>query len=141
MTILNERILKLMSPADRAKLGKAGLLASEAEAKRVYKSEAELQGDIRQYLNLHEIEYINPPMNKKSGLPIGWPDFSLSYRGVAILIECKVEGEKPKPHQREMIEKLGNKKNAWVVIVAYSLAEVQHLMRAIDKIIDAAPKL
>lgn len=132
--ILNERILRLMSPADRAKLGKAGITAAEAAEKCALKDESELQSLIRQYLRLNGVEFINPDMRKKSQLPAGWPDFTFCYRGVPVGAECKIEGEKPRQEQSERLEKM--QRNGWVTMVVYSVADIQQLMRSVDTLID-----
>lgn len=101
--------------------------------------ERKLQSDIRNYLTLHGIEFINPPMNKRSSLPPGWCDFSLAYRGVPVAIEAKTEVGKLEPEQAALHPKLA--KAGWRVIVARSVADVQALFRAIDEEISPTIKL
>lgn len=94
------------------------------------RDEGVLQKEINSYLRLHGLEYICPPMHKRSMLPKAWPDHTTCYRGVAVAIESKVWGEKPRPDQAERHEAM--RKSGWTVIVAYSVADVQKLFREID---------
>lgn len=101
-----------------------------ARDKAMKREEGKLQSEINSYLRLHGLEYICPPMHKRSMLPSGWPDHTTAYRGIAIGIESKAFGEKPDPHQSKRHEAM--MKAGWRVIVAYSVADVQALFRSID---------
>jgi hypothetical protein len=130
---LPDHMLRLMSPEARRKEfpGVAGMTSDEVREHVKVKDERELQRMISDYLRLHQIAFINPPMNKKSTLPEGWPDFTFAYRSHPIAVECKVWGEKPRPSQITTMDRM--RENGWVVLVAYKLADVQELMRTIDR--------
>lgn len=98
------------------------------------KAEKTIQGEIAQYLRLHEIQYIKPDMRKKSPLPKGWPDLTFAYRGVPLALEAKILGEKPREDQAEMHEKL--RANGWRVETINGVADIQRIMREIDIIHD-----
>lgn len=133
---LPPNITRLMSDDQRKPFGKAAWTQQQCDEKQIKEAERTLQSEICAYLGLHTIEYINPPMNRKSSLPSGWPDFTFAYLprgakvGIPIGVECKVFGKKPEPHQSECHERM--RRNGWIVIVAYSVADVQKLMREID---------
>jgi hypothetical protein len=129
-TVLPQSFLEKMPEEERRRLGRAGMTTQECDAKQVKEEERKMQAMIRQYLNLHEIEYINPAMNRRSQLPPGWPDFTFCYRGVAIGVECKVDGKKAEPHQVDRHQ--GMRRNGWRIVVAYGLADIQEFMRGID---------
>lgn len=131
MSILPENILRLMRESDRAKLGLAGQTKSESQERYLAGQEEKLQHDIRSYLNLHGIEFINPSMRRKSALPVGWPDFSFAYRGAPIGLEAKTDAGRCTGEQLEMHAKL--RANGWWILVARSLADVQELFREIDR--------
>jgi hypothetical protein len=129
-TVIPEEMLQKMSAADRAQFGKGGMTTAECDEKQIKEAERVLQRETRSYLDLHGIQYICPPMNQRSKLPPGWPDFTFCYRGVAIAAEAKVFGKGPEPHQAAMHEKL--RKDGWTIIVFCSVADIQRLMREID---------
>ncbi len=124
----NERIARLMTPEDRKREGI--VTTAEAVAKADDKAERELQSDIANYLALHDIAFIRPPMNRRSALPPGWPDFSFAYKGVPIGLEAKTATGKLSSDQVLMHMQLS--KNGWRVLTVRSLADVQTLFREID---------
>lgn len=130
MITLPENILRLMTPADRRKYGAGFLTADEAIEKAKAGEEHRLQQEVRQYLNLHDIQFINPSMRKKSALPPGWPDFSFMYKAVGIVVECKTEAGRLTQEQKDMRIKLI--KDGWTYVLAQSLADVQRVFREID---------
>ena len=130
MRNIPSNVAKLMAPADRANLGKAAWTPQECAEKATGEAEKKLQADIRQYLHLHSIIFINPDMRKKSPLPVGWPDFTFAYNGVPVGVECKVAGKQPKDWQSETHARM--MKDGWRILIAYSVVDVQNLMREID---------
>ena len=128
--ILKPHVLDKMSVESRKPLGRAGLTTAECDERQIKQAEKLLQEQIRGLLNTQDIDNINPPMHKKSEMPLGWPDHTFAYRGVPVAIECKVVGQKPKPHQAERMESM--RRNGWTVIVAYDVTDAQKLLRAID---------
>lgn len=126
-----EHIARLMKPEQRRALGVQ--TTSEASAKAQAGEEDDLQSDIRQYLNLHRIEFITPGMRRKSALPPGWPDFTFSYRGRACAVEAKAGTNKLDPDQIKMRDRMQQPENGWHWIEARSVADVQALFRQIDQ--------
>lgn len=118
-----------MSARDRKAFGQ--MTAAEAQEKFEAGREREFQNHVRAYLSCREIEFINPPMNRKSQLPSGWPDFTFCYQGKAIALETKTIAGKlsqdQKDRHRAMI------RNGWIVIVPRSIPEIAELFAAIDR--------
>ncbi len=126
--VLPENILRCMSAEDRATHAKAvghpnaGKTSEELREAAIKKDERTAQKEIANYLRLRGLQFINPPMNKKSTLPEGWPDFTLAFRGHPMAFEVKVWGQKPRPEQIERHEKM--REDGWVVHVVNSVADV-----------------
>lgn len=129
-----EKMLKLMRPDDRKPLGKAGRTMPEIVAENDAKAEKAIQGHIANYLNLHTIEFIRPPMNKKSILPKGWPDFTLAYKGTPVGLEVKTPIGKLSSDQVERHAAM--RKNGWRVEIVRGVPEVQALLRKLDSELD-----
>ena len=121
--ILNSQILRRVSAADRAKMGKAGQLPEETLAKSVAKSEKELQSQIASYLRLKGIEPLWHRTDKKSAATIGWPDITFCFNGVnpvdnlpqsyACAFECKMPGKFLSKEQTKMAIRMLTKPNGW----------------------------
>jgi hypothetical protein len=124
--ILPEHVLKLVSAKDRAELGKAGLLASEANEKGVARAERELQGEIVQYLNLQGIAVLWHRTDKRSHATIGWPDLTFCKDGVPWGIEVKTSEGRVRPEQYETMRKMGL--NGWQVGIARSFQEFHDMV-------------
>lgn len=124
--VIPENILRRMNPKDRAKLPR-NIAMTQDEAEQMYSDgqEDRLQADIRQYLNLHDIVFINPSMRKRSALPPGWPDFTFSFDGQACAIEAKAGKNKLDPDQIVMRDKMVE--NGWAWIEARSVSDVKEL--------------
>jgi hypothetical protein len=126
--VLPEKVLRLLSPADRRSLGKAGLTADEAlQAARV-KSERDLQNLIETYFNLRGVVAIRSRMDKATTTPKGTPDFMLALRGRAVVIEAKLPGEELTPEQEAMKARMTGDPNGWHWLTVYSLDEVKELL-------------
>lgn len=134
--VLPQHIVERMSPEDRGTYAKSlgapalGLTKNEARDAARSRCEKELQRDVGRYLNMLEIEYICPPMHRRSVLPEGWPDFTLCYKGFPVALECKAWGEKPRPEQSRRMEAM--RANGWLCHVVYSVADVQDQLRQLD---------
>lgn len=128
MTILPENILKHMSKADRAKLGKGALLASEANAIVLAKKESQVHKEISQWLNLHDIFFFHSRTDRRATTTNGTPDYAFLWpfglekivHGVAI--EVKVGGNKLSDEQEKVMWKMRD--NGWVYYVATSLQDM-----------------
>jgi hypothetical protein len=128
--LLPDKILRLLSSADRRSLGKAGLTAEEAfDAARV-KSERDLQNLIESYLNLRGIVAIRSRMDKKTTTPAGTPDFLLALAGRAVALEAKLPGELLTKDQQAMKDKMSLPPNGWRWITVYSLDDVKTLLHS-----------
>jgi hypothetical protein len=123
-----DSIAKLMTPTDRKREGV--VTASEAAAKAEAKAERELQSEIANYLRQHDLQFINPPMHKRSMLPKGWGDFTFVYRSVPIILEAKTCVGKLSSDQQKLHPKL--RANGWRVMIARGVADVQAVFREID---------
>jgi len=131
--VLPEKILRCMSAEDRAEHAKAvghpnaGKTSAELREAAIRKDEKSAQKDIANYLRLRGIEFINPPMNRKSILPEGWPDFTFVFDGMPMALEVKVWGAKPRPEQVTRHEKMRG--NGWQVYVVNSVADVVAILQ------------
>lgn len=130
MIVLPDNLLRLMTPADRKRYGAGFMTAEEAIEKARAGEEDKLQSEVRQYLNLHALQFINPSMRKRSALPPGWPDFTFCYKGTPMVVECKTEAGRLSPEQQTM--RIDLIRNGWTYVLAQSVKDVQTAFRAID---------
>lgn len=100
-TVLPNAFLKRMRPEDRAKLGKAGMTAEEAEAAFVARTESELQIQIKTMLNRNGIKVVRSRMDKRTTTEKGTPDLIFAVNGQPIAWEVKMPGKKPTAEQVE----------------------------------------
>lgn len=122
-------VLEKMDSKDRPP-GVSGMLASEIHANNVVKAEKALQKDISRLLKLKQIPFINPPMNKRSMLPIGWPDYTIILpNGITIFWEAKAVGGALRPEQVKMRDALTFLGHQWRLI--RYLGEAQAHLREI----------
>lgn len=127
-----------MSLKDREQVAKsaghpnAGMTADECREKNMKRDERTAQREIANYLRLKNIEFINPPMNRKSTLPVGWPDFTFAVERQAVGLEVKVWGQKLRPEQVDRHRKLAE--NGWVLQVVSGVAEVSELVKKLEKL-------
>lgn len=124
--VLPDKFLSRMSASDRKSLGKAGKTSPECRADAMNRSERELQREIAEYLRMRGIEFINPPMNRRSTLPVGWPDFTFAHNGVPVAVEVKVWGETPRQDQKARHEAMRG--NGWRVYVVSSLLDLREVL-------------
>ena len=94
MKVLPEHILRLVDPRDRARLGRAGPTAAEANAKCTVDNERKLQNLIDSYPRQRGIEPIRSRMDRRTTINVGAPDFMFAYHGRPIAMEVKMPGEK-----------------------------------------------
>jgi hypothetical protein len=134
--VLPRNILDKMSERDRREYAlhvgypNAALTSSELEHKLTTSAENELQNQIRQFLNLKEIVFINPAMFRKSQLPEGWPDFTFAFCGIPILWECKSIAGKLRESQERIVYQLVG--NGWRFRLIRSLEEARGHLRQIE---------
>ncbi len=98
--ILPENILRLIDPKDRKPMGKAGLTASESQAKGEAVAERLIAKEYTSWLNLHGIKFIRASMNRRvHDLNPGWPDVTCFYGGKVLFVELKTMTGKERPEQ------------------------------------------
>lgn len=128
MTILPENILKHMSKADRAKLGKAGVLASEATEKFSAKREKDVQRDICNWLRQRDIFYFWSRTDRKTTTIKGTPDFAFLWpvedgKGDPTAVEVKI-GKNALSDEQQRVRWL-MEKEGWNYLVVNSLTELR----------------
>lgn len=126
-SVLPDNILKLMSPQDRAALGKAGRTMDEISADNEKKLESEFQKDIGNYLRLKDIVYGWSRMDRKTTTFKGWPDFVFAIRGRAIALEAKVGKRQTTPEQDQTHAAM--RANGWEVHVVRTFPEVVAIIK------------
>jgi hypothetical protein len=127
VTVLPDNILRAMEPKERAKLGKAGMLASEAAAKQLAKREKDVQKHICNWLRQKDIFFFWSRTDRRTTTQIGTPDFaficsvykmSSDSRGrvMPCAVEVKVGGNKLSPEQEKVRKQMiGDGWNYFVV--------------------------
>ncbi len=140
-------LLRLMGPADRLRYSRDDLRAADAPAAALsrppapdltgvsvdlYREEIRLQGEILSWLRENGCEpgYARP--DRKSTLPLGWPDifFAAPRTGKACAVEVKTPSGKLSDEQIEKISSM--RKAGWVVEVVRSLADVQAFLASVE---------
>jgi hypothetical protein len=122
--------IKMMDPETRKAAGKLAMGAAECRSAACDKAEKELQKDIRNLLSLRGLPFINPPMHRKSALPLGWPDFSIFLdNGATVFWEVKVGRNNLDPDQCKVRDSLLKRGHHWRLI--RSLFECQEHLREI----------
>jgi hypothetical protein len=128
---LPDKILRLVSPADRKALGKRGLTLCEVFERAKIKSERDLQNLIESYFRLHNVVAIRSRMDKKTTTPTGTPDFMLALKGQAIALEVKLPGEELSEEQKKMKEAMMATPNGWRWITVTDLEAVRQLLHTV----------
>ncbi len=132
--VLPQKFIDLMSPADRARLGKAGRTSVEIYRQIEEQSEKDLHKDIVRYLNVLGVPFAHARMDKKSSIAVGYPDFSFPYRGRFVAWEAKVRGrplDADQQRTREHIEKHGG-----MYAVIRQLEDAKNHLREIDAMLE-----
>jgi hypothetical protein len=104
--VLPNHVLKLMEPADRKALGKAGVTAEEAIAKAEARSERQSQRTFSNWLSLRELYFITPRSDKRSTIKPGHPDFTILAGGRVLFIEMKTPAGRLRYEQEQCIAEL-----------------------------------
>lgn len=103
-----------------------------ATAKREEICEREIQGQICQYLRMRGVFFSWQPMNKRSQLREGSPDYMLSYNHVPIALEAKIlTGRLSEAQQRVMAEMVGAP-NKWHYHIVHGVEDVKAILDKID---------
>ncbi len=126
MTLLPDNILsKIADPAEKKRLGRAGLTMPELLAKNSNESEKTLHSQYIGFLRRHGFKpwhIVHAPMNKRSQLPEGFPDFQIQRGGKHLYIEFKVGSNTLDPMQEIVIADLIADGCAVLVLYSYSEA-------------------
>jgi hypothetical protein len=120
--ILSEGFLQSLSEDERKKLGPAGITRAEALAKYRAGQEKQLQDDVTQWLNLHEIYFESDRMDKRTSGKKGRPDFRCCVKGHWISFECKTEAGTLSKEQAEQAARL--RKSGGIFVLVFSLQDV-----------------
>src|SRR5439155_10380413 len=134
-TVLPEKMLRLLSPADRKSIGQ--MTADEAFRKAEVKNEGDLQRQIISLLRLKGIEPLWHRMDKRSAATIGWPDITFCVEGgydevdghittpiYGCVWEIKFRAQdQPSIEQQQMHLRLSTLPNCWRVRVIRSVDE------------------
>ena len=127
--LLPDKILRLMSAADRREYARGQLTGEEAlEAARV-RSERDLQNLAERYFRLRGVVAVRARMDKATTTAVGTPDFLLSLAGLGgVAVEFKLPGEELTPEQEAMKLKMTTPPNCWHWVTARSLDDIKQLL-------------
>ena len=128
-----------IAPETRKQLGIS--THEENLAKLAAREEKELQRQIASLLRLHGIEADVSAFHKRTTRKTGWPDFTFAvwldgatYQRCPVAWECKRPGEKLRPEQEQLRQKLITPPNAWRYDVIYTVAEAVAILRELGVI-------
>lgn len=136
LTLLPDRIVRLVSKRDRAALGLK--TRDELCAAAEIKTERDLHKHIANLLRLRGIEFFASRMDKRTTRPKGEPDFlfSVSYKpqpdntaaalmtwAIAVGWEIKMPGRQLDPEQQKMFSRMAAAPNGWQCRVISSVDE------------------
>jgi len=127
--VLPEHILKRMPASERARLGKAGLLAGECREIAIAKNEKQLQEQIEGMLRREGIWPIRQRMDRKSNVAVGTPDILFVVENVPMAWEVKMLGRNPTAEQVEAMRQMTS--NGWRCSVVRSYDEARALLLAV----------
>lgn len=126
MTILSQSFLKCLDPDERKRLGKAGLLASEAQARYDAKSEKRVHTQIENWMRLNDIFYVHSRTDRKTTNKVGLPDFLFAWPFAGeirpVAVEVKVNGNKLSTEQANVRQQMI--RNWWKYFLVSSLGDM-----------------
>ena len=93
-------------------------------------AEKVIQTQILQYLRLHDIFVIHQPMNKRSQLPPGTPDFIMAIGGRAVAIEVKTESGHLSEDQERVRDQMVC--NLWDYYLVRSVEAVKEILESYE---------
>ncbi len=134
--VLPDNILRRLPPEERARLGKSGRLSEEAIAEEKSKNEKEFQQKCVELMAQRGITVNRSRMDRKKTDVVGWPDLTFCYRtgtpaiAFPCAVECKMPGEEPEPHQKDMMEKLANE--GWQVTTIWTVQDLRAFLDKLD---------
>lgn len=101
--ILPDKFLRKLPPAERKKLGKAGLTMEEVQVKADTRAEKVLQNEMEGILRQRNLFFSRSRMDRATTLRKGMPDFFIVLPGGrALLVEAKVEGGNLREDQQKV---------------------------------------
>ena len=130
-----------MSPEDRARYAPVDALSSVpapasdsttgSSSLSAFAEEQRLQGEIIAWLRGEGYEPGYSRMDKKSSLPLGWPDiFFAAHNGRAVAFEVKTPTGRTSPEQDERIARM--QAAGWTVQVVRSLESTKDFLRQVE---------
>lgn len=129
---LPEHFLSKLPPEERKRLGRAGMTSEEAQVRYIARTERELQRDVANYLNLHQIPFFNPRMDRKSTVQVGMPDFVIclppSGKFVGVECKCAATGGKLSSEQEASMARILAAGGTYLII--YSLEQLIQALAA-----------
>ena len=138
---ISQAVLALMSPADRARYAPVGVRAfapapvptvdTDGNSVDAHAEERRIQGEIIGWLKANGYEPGYSRMDKKSSLPLGWPDiFFAAHSGRAVALEVKTATGRTSPEQDERIARM--QATGWIVQIVRSLGFTQDSLRQVE---------
>jgi len=109
-------------------MGKAGLLAEEANEKGLARAERDLQSEIVQDLQRLGIAVLWFRTDKRTRATVGWPDISFCKDGVPWGIEVKADKGRVRTTQYDTMRTMTC--NGWQCAVVRSFKEYKNLVFA-----------
>ena len=128
MKVIEENILKIMDPADRAKLPKSvRLTAAERQSAGEFRLEKEMHNGFSSWLNLRKqfFSFVHANPAQRSTIRKGWPDFTILHQGRGLLVEFKVPPNSLTKEQKDVFHELSIAGNQ--IFVCTTLADAIHL--------------
>lgn len=122
---LGDDVLTKLDPAEKKRLGKAGVTTEERTAKRDKRRENELRGDVIGFCERNGIIADTSDPHRKSRLPTGRPDLLLTKDSRCLYLELKTNYNKLSPEQEAYIAKLVQAGNGVFVVRDYPTATRQ----------------
>lgn len=111
-TNLSANVLEKMQLKDRKSLGRAGMTQEDCKKAALGKMEKELHAEVMQFINLRGGRFLRARMDRKSRLPIGWPDLTVFFpKGLTVFWELKVNTytlDYQQAEWQEVLAKLGH---------------------------------
>lgn len=138
---ISPAMLALMHPVDRARYASGGTLTSVPvstlpsavgdSSVNAHVEEQRIQGEILGWLKGNGYEPGYARMDRKSTLPLGWPDIFFAARnGRAVAFEVKTATGRTSPEQEERIARM--QATGWTVQVVRSLESAKDFLRLVE---------
>lgn len=128
--LIPDRIIEMMPPEARAKLGRHCKTNAERQAAIEAKSEKKLQENIAALLRQRNIRFNVSRMDRATTGVVGWPDFTFAVKGRACAFEVKLPGQEPTKEQVQVM--LDLVRDGWFVRIVRSEAEFLQALAEAD---------